>query len=52
MKVTITQLKESIREMVKQELEWDVIDLSLSILENQISESEFIGFCEEIEALV
>lgn len=52
MTIKINQLKEAIKEMTSNDIDWDTIDLSLSILETKISTKDFVSFCEEIEDLV
>ncbi len=51
-KMTIKQLKEAIKQMTINDESWDVIDMSMDILEKSISEKEFLLFCEEVEELV
>lgn len=52
MTLTIKQLKESITQMAKQDMDWDVIDFSLNILMDKISEKDFVEFCASLEEYI
>jgi hypothetical protein len=52
MTIKISQLKEAIKEMTINEMDWNTIDVSLNILETAITTEAFVSFCEELEELV